>query len=229
MAGEETRERLLDAAEILFADLGFDGVGLRQIAEQAGEAVSSITYHFTSRDGLIKAVIGRRFLPINDERLRLLRAAEYAADNNTPSLPATLDAFLRPPLMALDKHTAAILPILASSFTNMTQVAESHRGAFREMIEYFLPRIRKHCPQIDNIEFVWRLHFIIGMLVRCLQSMHKTGEDSPDSEQRDALVRQLTHSAQALLSAPHAEDAVPKLVEPIQEIILSILQESADA
>ena len=55
-----SRERLLDAAEELFADYGFNGVSVRQIVEAAKVNLGAIPYHFGTKENLFKQVIYRR-------------------------------------------------------------------------------------------------------------------------------------------------------------------------
>jgi AcrR family transcriptional regulator len=56
---EPTRDRLLDAAEALFAERGYEAVGIREIAERAGVNLSGIKYHFGSKRGLYLASVER--------------------------------------------------------------------------------------------------------------------------------------------------------------------------
>ena len=65
-------ERILSAAEKLFADNGFSAVSLRKVTSAAGVNLAAVSYHFGSKDGLIEAVLRRNIEPINEERLRLL-------------------------------------------------------------------------------------------------------------------------------------------------------------
>ncbi len=52
-------EAILEAAEALFAEEGFDAVSLSAIAERAGVAKSNILHHFRSKEGLYTAVLKR--------------------------------------------------------------------------------------------------------------------------------------------------------------------------
>jgi AcrR family transcriptional regulator len=54
------RTAILDTAEELFAQSGFDGVPIREVAKKANVALSLVTYHFPSKEQLIDAVITRR-------------------------------------------------------------------------------------------------------------------------------------------------------------------------
>ena len=60
MSKEQTRARLLDAAETLFAENGFDGTSLRSITSAAGANLAAVNYHFQSKEGLI-ADLEQRF------------------------------------------------------------------------------------------------------------------------------------------------------------------------
>jgi len=63
-----SRDKILDAAEALFARRGFAGVGLREVAEAAGLGKSSLFHHFKSKAELYAAVAGR-ILDIFDRKL----------------------------------------------------------------------------------------------------------------------------------------------------------------
>ncbi len=92
--GQDTRERLLDAAEDLFAERGFEGTSMRAITSAAASSLSAVNYHFGSKEGLLRATLMRRLEPVN--RLRIERLDALEADGARPSLEAVLDAFLRP-------------------------------------------------------------------------------------------------------------------------------------
>ena len=71
---EETRTRILDAAEELFVEMGFAAASLRAIASRAGVNLAAAHYHFGSKEGLLGATVHRRVAPINEARARGLDA-----------------------------------------------------------------------------------------------------------------------------------------------------------
>ncbi|GAA4670720.1 MULTISPECIES: TetR/AcrR family transcriptional regulator [Amycolatopsis] len=83
--GDESRRRILDAAEELFAERGFDRTSFVDIAERSGISRGSIPWHFKNKDGLLMAVLMRaidRFM--GSEQYRTLPSlakllADYAA------------------------------------------------------------------------------------------------------------------------------------------------------
>ena len=95
MATEATRERILDAAEELFSENGFDATSVRAITAKAGVHLAAMNYHFGSKDALIQAVFQRRVEPMNRERIRPLDEAEAAAGARGPELESILEVLAR--------------------------------------------------------------------------------------------------------------------------------------
>lgn len=90
-----TRERLILAAERLFAERGIGGVSLREIGTAAGQRNNSAAqYHFDTKEGLVDAVYEFRMHPINDRRLALVQQIER--DNRTGDLRALIEALVHP-------------------------------------------------------------------------------------------------------------------------------------
>src|SRR5690349_13006978 len=74
----ESQERILDAAEALFARDGFNGISVKEIADAAEVDASLLHYYFASKAGLYSAVVGRRAEQVNTARLAALQG--YAAE-----------------------------------------------------------------------------------------------------------------------------------------------------
>ncbi|WP_323135376.1 helix-turn-helix domain-containing protein, partial [Dyella silvatica] len=69
---QSTKERSLGAAEVLFAQHGFDGASLRQLTAAAGVNLAAVNYHFGSKDRLIEEVFRRRLDELNGRRMAAL-------------------------------------------------------------------------------------------------------------------------------------------------------------
>jgi len=83
--GERTAERILDAAEELFAERGYNGTTLRDVATRVGVQPPSLYNHFASKDALYAAVLERGIGPLME---LLVRSAAAPADQ--PSDPGRL-------------------------------------------------------------------------------------------------------------------------------------------
>jgi AcrR family transcriptional regulator len=105
-AAPSTRERILDAAEALFASRGFEGAAMRDIAAGANLNPASLYNHFTSKQALFEAVLERGLRPL----FAVLDALQLV-DWSPESLDAATDTFLaqlarQPRLPALLEHEA---------------------------------------------------------------------------------------------------------------------------
>lgn len=85
---------ILDAAERLFAERGYDGASVRDIAKAAGAQIASISFHHVSKETLFERVVERRASELSQLRLDALSALKTL--DAEPTLEALLSAFLRP-------------------------------------------------------------------------------------------------------------------------------------
>src|SRR5262245_39243766 len=92
MNAGRTRERLLDAAERLFATRGFEATSLRDVTSQAKANIAAVNYHFGSKDALVRAVFERRLGEVNRRRIELLDAR----GRGRPDPEQILHAFIAP-------------------------------------------------------------------------------------------------------------------------------------
>jgi AcrR family transcriptional regulator len=166
-----TRQKILDAAEKLFARQGFESTSLRSIIASAGVNLAAIHYHFRGKEGLIRAVIERRFARVNDERLRLLAEYENRAEGRTPLVEEILDAFLAPMLRLglLHSGQGRLLMQLAGRLLQASDgMLEKAAGSeFERVAVRFLAAFQKAVP-LTKQEIAWRMNFTIGAAARAL-------------------------------------------------------------
>jgi AcrR family transcriptional regulator len=91
--GIDTKRRILDASELLFADIGYDAVSIRDVAKRARVLVGQITYHFSSKERIFEEVVARRAVELNRKRREALR------DLKNGTVEQILDTYLRPYLL----------------------------------------------------------------------------------------------------------------------------------
>lgn len=92
------RERLLDAAEALFAEHGFHGAPMRDITAMASTRLANINDQFGSKEVFFQEVIARRAPLINADRLALLQAVR-SSRNKASEIRGVVEAFARPLLV----------------------------------------------------------------------------------------------------------------------------------
>ena len=92
----DTKEKILDVAERLFATHGFPATSLRQITAEAGVNLAAVNYHFRSKEALLSAVLQRRLGPVNARRLELLEQARQNARDGKLVLEDVIRAFIQP-------------------------------------------------------------------------------------------------------------------------------------
>lgn len=88
-------DKILVAAELAFAQSGFDGAGMKAISTAADVSQALLHYHFGTKDRLYEAVVQRRSQKINDERHALLDQVNVSSPD---ALSKILEALFRPPL-----------------------------------------------------------------------------------------------------------------------------------
>ena len=81
MAQAGTVDRILDTAEVLFAQKGFAETSLRAITSKAGVNLAAVNYHFGSKESLVQAVFERFLTPFC---AALDAKLEFAGDRGLP-------------------------------------------------------------------------------------------------------------------------------------------------
>jgi AcrR family transcriptional regulator len=99
-AGTDTRGKLLDAAERQFADDGYDGTSLRDIAERAKQHLALSTYHFGTKERLFEEVIQRRAVEMETIRLAALDKIDLASLSQADAVRALIEAYALPMIKA---------------------------------------------------------------------------------------------------------------------------------
>lgn len=161
------KERILDAAEQLFAKRGFHGVSVRDITQTAGVDVALVSYHFGGKRALFTAVFERRAEVLNRERLELLEEVRRAALPGTPEIEAIVNAFTYPLL----ERSARGGPGWKSYFALIAYVNNSPEFGpvmmtrhFDPLVHKFIAVLREAMPGCAPREIYWGYQFLTGAL-----------------------------------------------------------------
>ncbi len=163
--GQHTKEKLLDAAEALFAEQGIQATSLRQITARAGANLAAVNYHFSSKEALTEAVFTRRLDPLNAERLRLLDEAERASGDSPIALEVLLHAFFDPTVKLWEEAPAFMLLLGRLEFDPDEKLHLFYLGQFEEVLIRFKAAATRALPDVPMKDLFWRMHFVLGAML----------------------------------------------------------------
>lgn len=164
---QETKQRILDAAEALFARDGFASVTVRQIMKQAGADVALAYYHFESKRDLFDAVLMRRAEHMNAIRHAALDEVEQRHPDDAPTLEEIIAAFTNPllDLLANDhKQWQHYFALIAQVNNSPEWGGELMTKYFDPLVRRFLDAIRRAIPGSSEADLFWSYHFLSGAL-----------------------------------------------------------------
>jgi AcrR family transcriptional regulator len=205
-----TKERLLDAAEALFMEHGFEATSLRLITAKAGANLAAANYHFGSKEAMFEAVLTRRLDPMNQERVELLDRFE----SETAPAPLGCDRILAAlfiPALRLARDPAVggnnFLRLLGRAYADPAPFIRRFLSEqYAQMIARFKTAFGRALPHLPRKELSWRLHFIMGALSYTLagtDALKIISELNPLATDNDEiLLRRLAPFLLAGLTAP---------------------------
>jgi len=173
-AGEqETVQRLLDTAERLFGEHGYDGVGMRMLAAEAKVNLGAATYHFGSKEALYIETFMRRFRPTNVERLRLLHAAETKAKGAPLTVETIIDCMIRPPYQLGLTHPNFNTLLARSLFMPPSFLQAALHRELEPNAKVFIAAFCRSLPSAPEDLIRLRVMFLMGALLMFSVKMGK--------------------------------------------------------
>jgi AcrR family transcriptional regulator len=205
-----TKERILDAAESLFMEHGYEATSLRLITAAAGANLASANYHFGSKEELFEAVLTRRLDPMNQARVRLLDRFEADTAPTPLACERILDALFIPALeLARDPERGGqnFLRLLGRAYADPAPFIRRFLSEqYALMIARFKAAFGRALPHLPRKELSWRLHFIMGALSYTLagtDALKIIAELNPlETDNDEILLRRLAPFLLAGLTAP---------------------------
>lgn len=148
-SNDNTRDKILDAAEVLFGERTFDTVSLRDITQKADVTLALASYHFGTKENLFAEIVGRRADILTQMRRERLAALEERGALTTEGI---IDAFMYP---LFEKMTSGeegwefYLLILAQLGQSNRWLHLLHEN-FDATAELFLSKLRQTLPDVPN-------------------------------------------------------------------------------
>ena len=196
----DTKERILDVAERLFADFGYNATSLRDITREAGVNLASVNYHFGSKEALLTALLERRFAAVNERRLTQLDRAETAAGPDGPGLEEIVRAFLAPPFeMRSEWGTSGqkFLRLVGRIHSETDEIRQVFIQLFQPTLSRFQAALQRALPHIGPDEVEWRAHFLVGAMAHTM-----TWCESFQSRDQAAMLESLVQFGAAGMATP---------------------------
>lgn len=163
----ESEEKILDAAQALFAKGGFNGVSLKDIAQAASVDTSLLHYYFTTKAGLFAAVVGRHAQRVNEMRLSSLRAYEAGAGDRL-TVEGVLRAYLEPIFEFVHHGAGAQRDYLTVISQLISAPVDAIPGAaatpFDPVIQVFIGLLKKASPNASDADVYWFYHMLSGAI-----------------------------------------------------------------
>jgi len=205
----DTKNRILDAAERLFADKGFDATSLRMITTAAEVNLAAVNYHFQSKEALLQAVYARRAGPVNAKRLEMLTA--YESSEETLELEPILEALIRP-LFEIGESRECVPRLMVRLL--YLDASEASRAVFQKQFQQVLLRFhsafQRALPHLPDQELMLRMQFSVGALANTIAASSNSQalqHGMPDAARMAWIVRQLIYYIATGLRAPALEDS----------------------
>ncbi|MDF2232243.1 TetR/AcrR family transcriptional regulator [Albimonas sp. CAU 1670] len=207
-----TRQRILAAAEQLFAERGVAGATMRAVTSLAGANMAAVNYHFGNKDNLAIEVfrdVARRTARARLDRLAAVEAAAEA-EGRRAQVVEIVDTFLEP---YMTPRTGDLLAHLVLS--HKVQPSPWTHAVVREELDGLASRyvdaLHRAAPHLTRVEATWRYHLLVGTV---LMGVADTGPDSRlsrlsqgfcDPTDRAALRRELAGFLADTFARPTAE------------------------
>jgi AcrR family transcriptional regulator len=164
----ETRKRILDVAEELFMQHGFEATSMRLLTSTARVNLAAVNYHFGSKDALIEALFRRRLDPMNAQRVAALDALEQQAGGQPLAPEQIIRTFIGASLRMIEDAKGGgrnFIRLLGRTYTEPAKQIRALIGQlYAPAMERFKAAFERALPEVPLDELVWRMHFMFGTL-----------------------------------------------------------------
>lgn len=220
MAQPDTVQRILDAAESLFADKGFAETSLRQITGKAQVNLAAVNYHFGSKKSLIQAVFARFLDPFCESLEQTLKQRQ--TDEKSPLTLESLLQLLVEQALAIKPRSGQDLSIFMRLLVLAFTESQGHLRRFLNerygnVWRHYMGLLQQTGPQISPVELFWRVHFMIGTVAFSMSGLKALRAISESDFSTRVSTEQVMRLMLPFLAAGmQAPGAGPELIDPPQ-------------
>ncbi|NHR05041.1 TetR/AcrR family transcriptional regulator [Chromobacterium haemolyticum] len=164
----DTSTRILDVAERLFVEHGFEATSLRMITQQAEVNLAAVNYHFGSKDALFESVFMRRLAPLIADCLAELDKLEAEASEEKLSVEGLVLSFIRP-CLSLSKDPsrggAMFVRLLSRTLVeNHRLLRETISQQYSVFVQRYSRAFQRALPLLDTEQLAWRMHLAFSVM-----------------------------------------------------------------
>lgn len=172
-----TKEKILDVAEGLFAEYGFNDTSLRTITSKAGVNLASVNYHFGDKKTLVRAVLNRYLEAFMPEMKQSLERLNERDDYDMAEVFEALRAPLRSLSELRPNGTSRFMLLIGRGYTDV----QGHlrwfiTNRYNDVLTLFTDSVLKANPNLTRETLFWRLHFTLGTCVFTMASSQALAE-----------------------------------------------------
>lgn len=199
----DTAGRIIQAAEKLFSEQGFKETTMRQITGLAEVNLAAVNYHFGSKFGLIRSVAERSLSPLCEQVDKGLVQLNVA--DATPGLDQLLQLMAQALVHVHGQNQNALSVLmrlldqayLPSQHDLQAFLRERYGARFDRYLQYF----KADAAPLDEREFFWRLHFLLGSVIFTLSNMHTLSALEQQGEATEVKLEQILARMIPVISA----------------------------
>ncbi|WP_428033296.1 TetR/AcrR family transcriptional regulator [Amphritea sp.] len=174
MRQSATAKKILLSAEALFAEQGFAETTMREITSAAKVNLAAVNYHFGSKKGLITAVAEKYLTPLVSNLQAALSERQTVSHDEIISTEELLEILMRT-LLQVGKSRQFALPVFMRLLEliymkNQEELRDAMLSRYRGAFTAFIDLLRKDSAVMDDEEFFWRLHFLLGSIIFTLSN-----------------------------------------------------------
>lgn len=218
---DSTQLKILNAAEVLFAEHGFADTSLRAITKKAEVNLASVNYHFGSKKTLIESVF-ERFME-NFTHDLMVEMDKIESSSEVLQVTQVLSTLVRP-LIAMESirpHGASVFMKLLGRAYAETQghIRRFAMSRYAHVLTRFTKLLYKASQQTKPSEMFWKLHFMLGSFIFTLAGHEALQEISQSDFNESVDVEQIITRLIPFLAAGFSHPLLPAPIQSLGDVL----------
>ena len=199
----EKQIQILEIAENLFAEKGFEGASVRDIAENAGINIAMISYYFGSKEKLLEALFAYRF---EDAAQKLEKLLQNKALSSMQKMEAMIDYYIDKFLQQRNFHKIMMREQVANERSDISNLISEYKKTNQQRVKKLIHEGQKSCSFHKNLDVPLLTATMVGTISHVVATQHYYREinglkDMPEEQFQKLLRRKISHYLKSLFKA----------------------------